>query len=311
MKKFFTKRLKKSKSLHESNEVQENTNNKKGSTITASKTFTHVPNTTRSCAHGNGLSFDVCGSLVDVHSTTSSVNETRSAQSQEMDKHMMQMISDVKYMKRRPKFMEVSEVNFQRQCLDAHNQLRTNFGCPPLSWSQELADVARAWAMKLAERGRVLYPELIGIGENIYLDTGVSEDHLTTGSEIVTHWAKEAEYFNFDNPRWHPKCQKFTQMIWRDSEELGIYRYWNTSTNCLCIVAFYKPGGNCNTPGSFASNVPTKAALNETLFETGSPIRSIIASIKKTSRSNDNCITVNESPYKSINYHPSPLAKQG
>lgn len=39
----------------------------------------------------------------------------------------------------------------------------------------ELADLAKAWAIKLAERGRILYPELSDIGENIHLITSHEE----------------------------------------------------------------------------------------------------------------------------------------
>ncbi|KAK5972550.1 hypothetical protein GCK32_021238, partial [Trichostrongylus colubriformis] len=54
------------------------------------------------------------------------------------------------------------EVNFQRGCLDAHNDLRQRYGVTPLIWSAELADMAHAWAVKLSDRGRILYPELPG-----------------------------------------------------------------------------------------------------------------------------------------------------
>lgn len=54
------------------------------------------------------------------------------------------------------------DVNFQRECLDAHNALRQKYGCNPLIWSQELADLAHTWAEKLSMTGRILYPELAG-----------------------------------------------------------------------------------------------------------------------------------------------------
>lgn len=53
-------------------------------------------------------------------------------------------------------------MNFQRECLDAHNAVRAQYGCQPLIWSQELCDLAHSWAVKLAERGRILFPELQG-----------------------------------------------------------------------------------------------------------------------------------------------------
>ncbi len=54
------------------------------------------------------------------------------------------------------------EVSFQRSCLDAHNVLRQRHGCAPMAWCEDLAKLAEAWAVKLVERGRILYPELPG-----------------------------------------------------------------------------------------------------------------------------------------------------
>lgn len=64
-----------------------------------------------------------------------------------------------------------------------------------------MAELAKTWALKLTQRGRLLFPELPGIGENIYLLTafnntsttttfqdqaesfkGSTGDHLTTGN---------------------------------------------------------------------------------------------------------------------------------
>ncbi|TKR88509.1 hypothetical protein L596_012739 [Steinernema carpocapsae] len=192
---------------------------------------------------------DECGSYMDA--TSSSVGGTEEHRfDSELDRHMMQTINDVKFVNRRPKFTAVGEVNFQRQCLDAHNALRTRYGAPNIMWSQELADLAHTWAMKLADRGRILYPELPGIGENIRLGLAEHCDgaHLTTGAEIVDEWSAEAQKFNFDKPRWNPNTQHFTQMVWRDTYEMGVSRYWNTAKNCVAIVAFYRPPGNSNAP---------------------------------------------------------------
>lgn len=57
--------------------------------------------------------------------------------------------------------------------------------------------------MNLADRGRVLYPELPGIGENIHLVIESRDDHLVTGSEIVALWAGEADNYTFNDPRWN------------------------------------------------------------------------------------------------------------
>lgn len=100
--------------------------------------------------------------------------------------------------------MYSGEVNFQRSCLDAHNECRQRYGNENLCWSTELAEMAHAWAVKLADRGRVLYPELPGIGENLILKEANEQSHLPTGQEVIQEWEKEAQFFDFDKPRWNP-----------------------------------------------------------------------------------------------------------
>jgi glioma pathogenesis-related protein 2 len=175
------------------------------------------------------------------------------------------------------------DANFQRQCLEAHNLVRQIYGCPALMWSQELADLAKTWALKLAERGRILYPELPGIGENIHLvaqDAG-SSDHLTTGAELVALWASEVDHFDFDRPRWSLKCKDFTQMLWRSSIELGVARYWNQQTNCLAIVALYRPEGNSNAPGEFAVNLPVRSEISEEDARSSTQLQSLILQMNR------------------------------
>ncbi|CAI4224777.1 unnamed protein product [Auanema sp. JU1783] len=228
---------------------------------------------------------NVASSSDDWEAVCSSHGDERSKNfDSELDKHMMQTITDVKYMIKKSKYTALGEVNFHRGCLDAHNAVRQRYGNQPLSWSAELADMAHAWAVKLAERGRILYPELPGIGENVLLKEADESSHLPTGPEVVSVWEEEAKFFDFGKPKWNPKCQRFSQMVWRDSQELGAARYWNTSNNCVAIVCFYRPGGNSNAPGEFASNVPSRDCSM-------SPSRNLSSNFKRV-------VTINETPEK-------------
>ncbi|VBB30899.1 unnamed protein product [Acanthocheilonema viteae] len=249
MKKIFgRKKLKKSKSdQHE--KIDENCSINGITTLAASGTFCRTTGDFK-----ESTTTDECHSCFDA--TSSSIEERHF--DEELDKHMMQTIADVKYVKKRPKFVAVGEVNFQRECLDAHNAVRARYGCQPLVWSQELCDLAHSWAVKLAERGRILFPELQGIGENIRLTVADERTHLPSGNEITEIWCREAEDFDFERPRWNPKTQHFTQIVWKETSEMGIARQWNTSTNCVATVAMYRPSGE------FQLNIPAKVYFDET-----------------------------------------------
>ncbi|EYB81686.1 hypothetical protein Y032_0376g253 [Ancylostoma ceylanicum] len=160
----------------------------------------------------------------------------------ELDRHMMQTITDVKYMIKKSKYTALSEVNFQRGCLDAHNELRQRHMMQTITDVKYMIKKSKYTALKSQYC-------LLGIGENILITEANEHSHLPTGAEVVAGWEAEVEQFDFDRPRWNPKCQRFSQMIWRDTTELGAARAWNTAKNCVAVVCFYRPSGNSNAPG--------------------------------------------------------------
>ena len=46
--------------------------------------------------------------------------------------------------------------------VNIYETISFRYGNNLLAWSAELSDMAHAWAVKLAERGRILYPEIPG-----------------------------------------------------------------------------------------------------------------------------------------------------
>ncbi|KAL1226773.1 Golgi-associated plant pathogenesis-related protein [Trichinella spiralis] len=177
---------------------------------------------------------------------------------EQLDEHLMKhALKEVKY---RPgaKFMVFNDIAFQREFLEVHNKVRARHGCPPLSWSQRLADEATAWADKLLAKGRILYRDEQDIGENILLTTIKRSTRLPTGTEVTEKWASQVEKYDFKNPGWSEVSgsHNFTQMIWKASTEVGCARRWSASSQQAAVVAFYYPVGNANSTQSFRDNVP-------------------------------------------------------
>ncbi|VDK28919.1 unnamed protein product [Gongylonema pulchrum] len=121
-----------------------------------------------------------------------------------------------------------------------------------------------------------------GIGENIRLTIADEQTHLPSGAEITEIWAREAEHFDFERPQWSPRTQHFTQIVWKETFEMGIARHWNTNKNCVAIVAFYRPSGNSNAPGEFQINVPSKAYFDEIPVSSRTPLRCVASAIRRT-----------------------------
>ncbi|XP_071802697.1 Golgi-associated plant pathogenesis-related protein 1-like [Asterias amurensis] len=144
---------------------------------------------------------------------------------------------------------------FQESCLEAHNRVREAHGAVPLRWSEDVAAQAASWAQNLAEKGYRQHSENQLLGESIHIST---MDDDVSGEGLVDIWQGEADYFDFDKPRWQKGTERFTQMIWKSSAEIGIAKVKMVNTERFVTVVNYRPPGNSNRPNDFKKNVLPK-----------------------------------------------------
>ena len=135
----------------------------------------------------------------------------------------------------------------QQALLSLHNSYRAQHCVPALTWSAELAASAQRWADNCwiahdFHRGH--------IGENLAWGGDRS------ASSAVDAWYKEVEDYNYSKPGFVTGIGHFTQMIWRNSKQLGCgvaKCYLGTVRLWVCR---YAPTGNW--AGQFAQNVPKR-----------------------------------------------------
>lgn len=65
---------------------------------------------------------------------------------------------------------------FQKDCLEAHNEYRRQHGAPPLEWSAKLALEAEKWAKDLAKKNVLQHSNLRDQGENLGFMSGKGAD---------------------------------------------------------------------------------------------------------------------------------------
>jgi pathogenesis-related protein 1 len=112
--------------------------------------------------------------------------------------------------------------------LAAHNRWRSEVGVPDLVWSESLAQAAQSWANHLSSSGCCAMSHSgSGYGENIYKvsavvwSNGRREIQSRSAQQIVDGWATEAKDYDYENNTCNGICGHYTQIIWRDSTELG------------------------------------------------------------------------------------------
>ncbi|VDP13846.1 unnamed protein product [Soboliphyme baturini] len=175
---------------------------------------------------------------------------------EELDNHLMsETLKSMKYASG-TKFTFLNDIAFQRECLECHNMIRERHGCPPLNWCQSLASEAELWAQEILRKGRLLYRDRNGFGENLLLADVEDASRLPSGSAVTKFWSDEMVHYNYDKPGWSEKCQNFTQMIWKGSKEFGVSRLSSFKTRKVVVVAFYHPAGNLNEKNDYRINVP-------------------------------------------------------
>ncbi|XP_078106421.1 Golgi-associated plant pathogenesis-related protein 1-like [Sander vitreus] len=153
----------------------------------------------------------------------------------------------------------MADASFQQEFLETHNAYRLKHNTPEMTLSSELSASAQKWANHLLAIGALQHskPEdRKNIGENIYNMWSSATLHLT-GKEAVDSWYSEIKNYNWSRPGFSGNTGHFTQVVWKDSKELGVGMA--TDGHKVFVVGQYRPAGNMNMAGYFEKNVLPKA----------------------------------------------------
>ncbi|KAL5290195.1 glipr2 family protein [Megaselia abdita] len=150
---------------------------------------------------------------------------------------------------------------FEMDCLRAHNEFRNKHGVKSLKINVRLCKFAEEWAINLASRVNPIHRSNSPYGENIFCTWSNSPHGIVVdGKEPVEHWYGEVETHIFNKEPTTLRTGHFTQVVWKDSKELGVGKA-RSKTGQVVIVCNYDPPGNFI--GSFTENVPPLGGFPE------------------------------------------------
>ncbi|RWS00077.1 Golgi-associated plant pathogenesis-related protein 1-like protein [Dinothrombium tinctorium] len=152
--------------------------------------------------------------------------------------------------------VSIDEKKFRDECLKWHNHYRKKHGVPDLVLNSKISAFAKEWAEKLAKSNRFDHRPNNSYGENIYFASSTNPAFVITGKDPVESWYKEISAHKFGKEPTNLSSGHFTQVIWKESKELGVGIGRNG--NNFIVVANYSPAGN--VIGRFAENVPPPKA---------------------------------------------------
>jgi hypothetical protein len=142
-----------------------------------------------------------------------------------------------------------SESGDIREIFDAHNRWRQQWGVPPLQWNSALAERAQNYATHLASTGTFEHGDTAGVGQNLWEGTS----GYYSGTQMIEDWGSEANWYHdgsFPNVSTTGDWRKgghFTQLIWRNTREVGCGLSRGGGNDVL--VCDYYPSGNWDGQG--------------------------------------------------------------
>lgn len=131
--------------------------------------------------------------------------------------------------------------------VEAHNQARAAVGVGPLQWSETLANATGRVVRYQRIKTRCQFAELEGnkYGANQFLGGGAPASTWTP-RVVVDGWVENKKYYNYANNSCLPDkmCGTYTQVVWRNSTELGCAQATCLKEMTTLVVCFYNPPGN-------------------------------------------------------------------
>ena len=142
--------------------------------------------------------------------------------------------------------------NYTDLMLKLHNELRESYNLPLLSKNEELNDMASKYAESLVKNnGKFINTSNIYNGQFVGENVIISESKKA--EDVFNVITKEKNLYNYEENKFSKKAGHFTQMIWKETTDVGIGFMQDKENNKYYSVILYYPTGNCL--GQFKKNV--------------------------------------------------------
>ncbi|KAI3665762.1 hypothetical protein L6452_44392 [Arctium lappa] len=131
-----------------------------------------------------------------------------------------------------------------KEYLDAHNKARSEVGVGPLRWNFQLAKATSLLVRFQRDRENCRFANLTSgkYGGNQMW----AAEEVMTPARVVENWVSEKAYYSYANnscARNH-RCGVYTQVVWRNTAELGCALARCAGDQSTLAICFYNPPGN-------------------------------------------------------------------
>lgn len=88
-------------------------------------------------------------------------------------------------------------MDFQHECLQAHNEYRLRHGVPPLKLNKEMCKVSQDWANNLIKKSVLQHSNNRDYGENLFCIQSSNPNFTINGTKAVENWYEEIKCHKF------------------------------------------------------------------------------------------------------------------
>ncbi|CAF1111504.1 unnamed protein product [Adineta steineri] len=135
------------------------------------------------------------------------------------------------------------QIRFQQETLVHHNTLRARHCAANLALDDNLNKIAQSYAEKLVNTNSFAHSNN-GYGENLYMMSSSASLASLHGKTATQSWYDEVKDYNYSQPGFSAKVGHFTQVIWKNSKQLGVGVAFSKDGRKAVVVTNYSPPGN-------------------------------------------------------------------
>nr|XP_045609389.1 nucleoporin NSP1-like isoform X2 [Procambarus clarkii] len=144
------------------------------------------------------------------------------------------------------------------------NEYRTKHGVSKLKLNKEMNKYAKEWAKKMATEDKLALRPDNKYGENVFCLSSNTKEFKVKPEQVVDKWYGESKEHKFgEEPQGtRLKSGHFTQMVWKDTTQMGVGKARTAAGTKVFVVANFDPQGNWM--GQFADQVPPVGGFPKT-----------------------------------------------